>query len=100
MLELGEMSQQLHELVGTMAAASKVQQLFCYGDQALHIARAASNLGASAFHTDDRVELCCAVRAYLRPGDVILFKASRGMRLEDCIAEIFRQEESRHAVLD
>ena len=99
-MELGEMSQQLHELVGTMAAASKVQQLFCYGDQALHIARAASNLGASAFHTDDRVELCCAVRAYLRPGDVILFKASRGMRLEDCIAEIFRQEESRHAVLD
>ncbi|MBQ8823995.1 MAG: UDP-N-acetylmuramoyl-tripeptide--D-alanyl-D-alanine ligase, partial [Ruminococcus sp.] len=85
MLELGTLSQKLHSMVGEMAASSNADQIFCYGDAALAIARSASALGASVFHTDDVIELCSAVRAYLRPGDVVLFKASRGMKLETWI---------------
>lgn len=100
MLELGDLSRKLHEIVGAMTPASGADQIFCYGKQAKYIAKAASEGGASVFHTEDKTELCSAIRAYLRPGDLILFKASRGMHLEDCIKEIFRQEDEQNAVLD
>lgn len=100
MLELGKLSPKLHSMVGDMAAASHLDQLFCYGKESLAIAGTASAAGTSVFHTEDKIELCSAVRAYLRPGDVLLFKASRGMHLEDCMEEIFRQEESVHAVVE
>ncbi len=99
MLELGDLSRKLHEIVGDMTLASSADQIFCYGEQAQYIAKTASEGGASVFHTEDKTELCSAIRAYLRPGDLLLFKASRGMHLEDCIKEIFRQEDEQNAVL-
>lgn len=100
MLELGDLSRKLHEIVGDMSLVSGADQIFCYGKNAKYIAKAAAKGGASVFHTEDKTELCSAIRAYLRPGDLILFKASRGMHLEDCIKEIFRQEDEQDAVLD
>lgn len=100
MLELGKLSPKLHSMVGDMATASHLDQLFCYGKESIAIARAAAAAGTSVFHTEDQIELCSAIRAYLRPGDVLLFKASRGMHLEDCMEEIFRQEESAHAAVE
>lgn len=89
MLELGEMSRQLHTLVGEMVAESEVDSLFCYGPESFYLAQRAAMLGVSVFQTEDADELCAAVKKYMRPGDTILFKASRGMRLEDCISVIF-----------
>lgn len=100
MLELGELSPKLHEIVGDMTLTSGTDQIFCYGSAAKYIAKKATEGGASVFHTEDKTELCSAVRAYLRTGDLLLFKASRGMRLEECIKEIFRQEDEQDAVLD
>lgn len=100
MLELGKLSRKLHEMVGAMALVSGADHIFCYGENARYIADAAAEGGASVFHTEDKTELCSAVRAYLRTGDLLLFKASRGMHLEDCIKEIFRQEDEHNAVLD
>ncbi len=100
MLELGDLSRKLHEIVGDMTLISGADQVFCYGEQAKYIAKAASNGGMSVFHTEDKTELCSAVRAYLRAGDLLLFKASRGMHLEDCIKEIFKQEDEQNAILD
>ncbi len=100
MLELGNLSQKLHEIVGEMTLASDADQIFCYGSAAKHIADTAAKGGVSVFHTEDKTELCSAVRAYLRTGDLLLFKASRGMHLEDCIKEIFAEEDEHHAVLD
>ena len=39
MLELGEMSRQLHTLVGDMAAESEVDALFCYGKESFYLAQ-------------------------------------------------------------
>lgn len=101
MLELGEMSRQLHTLVGDMAAASEVDALFCLGTEAFYIAQRAAMQKVSVYHTEDRRELCRVIRSYLRPGDAVLFKASRGMHLEDCIDMIFDQgEDTENAVLD
>ena len=100
MLELGKLSPKLHSMVGDMASCSHLDQLFCYGKASIDIAKTAAADGTSVFHTEDPTELCSAVRAYLRPGDVILFKASHGMHLETCIEEIFGQEEVAHAAVE
>jgi UDP-N-acetylmuramoyl-tripeptide--D-alanyl-D-alanine ligase len=101
MLELGELSRQLHTLVGEMVAASEVDKLFCLGKESFYLAQRAAMQEVSVYHTEDRKELCNAIRQELRPGDVVLFKASRGMHLEDCIDVIFEQEEDTdHAFLD
>ena len=100
MLELGKLSPKLHSMVGDMASASHLDQLFCYGKASIDIAKTAAADGTSVFHTEDSTELCSAVRAYLRPGDVILFKSSQGMQLETCIEEIFGQEEVAHAAVE
>jgi UDP-N-acetylmuramoyl-tripeptide--D-alanyl-D-alanine ligase len=33
--------------------------------------------------------LAAALKAYLRPGDVVWFKASRGMRLEEVLQSLY-----------
>lgn len=92
MLELGAMSGRLHAMVGNMVSASGVDMLFCYGKESSeHLAPAAAPVKAAAFL--DQVQLCEAVKAYLRPKDILLFKASRGMHLEECMEIIFGQEE-------
>lgn len=100
MLELGEMSRQLHTLVGEMVAECEVDALFCLGKESFYLAQRAAMLAVSVYHTEDPRELCCVMRQYLRQGDVVLFKASRGMHLEDCISVIFEQEDAEDAVLD
>ncbi len=101
MLELGDMSRQLHTLVGEMVAQCEVDALFCYGKESFYLAQRAAMLEVSVYHTEDRKELCRVVRQFLRPEDAVLFKASRGMHLEDCINVIFEQEEeAEDAVLD
>jgi UDP-N-acetylmuramoyl-tripeptide--D-alanyl-D-alanine ligase len=91
MLELGPESAQLHAEVGRYAA-TRVDQLVTLGEAARAI-----DDGARAQLTDERVFHAAdpraaaeRVRAVSRPGDVILVKASRGMRLErviDALAE-------------
>lgn len=100
MLELGDMSRQLHTLVGDMVAECEVDALFCYGKASLYLAKRAAMQAISVYHTEDPRELCRVIRQYLRPGDVVLFKASRGMHLEDCMTAIFEQEDNDDAILD
>ncbi|HXU73885.1 MAG TPA: UDP-N-acetylmuramoyl-tripeptide--D-alanyl-D-alanine ligase [Polyangia bacterium] len=76
MLELGPESATLHAEVGAYAAA-RVDQLVAVGPQSRHM--------GSTFHTDDVEAATARVRAVSRAGDVILVKASRGMRLERVI---------------
>jgi UDP-N-acetylmuramoyl-tripeptide--D-alanyl-D-alanine ligase len=81
MLELGPESARLHREVGAYAAA-RVDQLITVGAQ--------SKAMSASFHTDDARAAAARVRAVSRAGDVILVKASRGMRLErviDALAE-------------
>ncbi|MCC8111531.1 MAG: UDP-N-acetylmuramoyl-tripeptide--D-alanyl-D-alanine ligase [Ruminococcus sp.] len=101
MLELGEMSRQLHTLVGEMVAEFEVDALFCYGKESFYLAQRAAMQEIPVYHTDDKQELCRVIRQFLRPEDAILFKASRGMHLEDCISVIFEhEEEAKDAFLD
>ncbi|MDE7122181.1 MAG: UDP-N-acetylmuramoyl-tripeptide--D-alanyl-D-alanine ligase, partial [Oscillospiraceae bacterium] len=88
MLELGEMSPALHAKVGEMVKQSGIDMLFCYGTASRHIAEHAGD-SVEIFCTEDPEILTEQLRETLRDGDVILFKASHGMHLENMIETLY-----------
>lgn len=92
MLELGERAPELHSAVGKYAAEEGVDLLICYGHNAAYIAKGAEVAGLHAGCTTDKSMLCDYLKAVLREGDTVLFKGSRGMKLEETIAEIYGKE--------
>ncbi len=91
MKELGEYSKQLHTDVGKAVAAKGICKLCTFGKDAESIALGAINHGFSHdgisinSDTESPETTAIAIRAFINPGDVILFKASRAVRLERVI---------------
>lgn len=91
MLELGSFSEKLHRGVGTNAAFYGLDKLYCFGCDASYIAEGAKEAGMSE---DNIVTICDisgadilgdALKNELKTGDNVLFKASRGVKLERVI---------------
>ena len=62
--------------------------LYCYGPAAKHIAaKAGDKFGV--FSTEDASLLTEKLQNYLKEGDVVLFKASHGMHLENIIEAVY-----------
>ena len=82
MFELGETAPALHEEVGRAAASSGIDWIVGMGELAPHTVAGAASQGAraAAFGTLDG--LLAALEAGLRPGDWVLVKGSRAMRME------------------
>jgi len=80
MLELGEDSGKAHEGMGRLLAGSKADKVFLYGKET---SVAGETLEAGRFfHTCDIKELAPAVNGFVRDGDLVLLKGSRGCALE------------------
>ena len=84
MLELGETTRELHESLGAFAAEN-LEALFTVGELGQSIAEGARKAGMSEVFTLERETAAEEVGEYLRPGDALLIKASRGMHLEDIV---------------
>lgn len=92
MLELGSHSASAHEKVGILAA-KHADILLCYGKESQAMLKGAIEASAGqAKHYSDKLALAQELKAMARPGDVLLFKGSRGMRMEE-ILEQFIQED-------
>lgn len=90
MLELGERSAQMHRQVGRDAAAEGIDALFCYGEQARLIAEGAREAGCKAvFCFDEKDRLAEELCRWLAPGDCVLVKGSRGMKLEEVLEIVY-----------
>ena len=94
MLELGELSPMLHEKVAEFAAESKTDKLFCYGDECKYTVKRAMELGLDVTYINDKKELAQALKEYLQPKDAVLFKGSRGMKLEEVISMVYDSQEA------
>ncbi len=84
MLELGGRTQAEHYRIGRIAA-EKADMVFAYGPNAKRIISGAITGGmpdAKAQAFTDRDICASALRRAARPGDTLLFKGSRGMRME------------------
>ncbi len=81
MLELGDFAPAAHRTAGEQAAEA-ADLILAYGPLSRELVSAA---GDRARHFDTRENLLAALREAARPGDVILFKASHGMHLEQVL---------------
>ncbi|HEX3718249.1 MAG TPA: UDP-N-acetylmuramoyl-tripeptide--D-alanyl-D-alanine ligase [Verrucomicrobiae bacterium] len=96
MAELGGCSRAAHVEVGRRAAQSRLDRLFAIGHRASQIAAAARDRGLkSVVEIGDVEPAAQAVKEFARPGDVVLVKASRSMRLER-ITEALRGDCASH----
>lgn len=86
MLELGSYSEDAHIEVGRAVARTYVDALICYGEAARDIKRGAVMVGMkNARHFDDKAQAAKYLFELLSAGDAVIFKASRGMKLEEVI---------------
>ncbi len=90
MLELGEMSQQLHRQVGEYAAHSGADVIIACGKLAEDIYKGARESGkqTDTWYFPDKESLYSVLPGLISAGDAILVKASRGMRFEDVVKAI------------
>lgn len=90
MLELGDYSQSAHAQVGEMVAAANIDYLYTFGTASQYIVSGARANGMqNAFHFDTKQELSDSLLSLIEEGDTILFKASRGMKLEEVIHNVY-----------
>lgn len=84
MLELGGFSEEKHREVGEYAVQSGIDTLFTFGTYAAYISDEAKSNGLkNSFHFDSKEELVKKLSMVSHPGDIILLKGSRRMRMED-----------------
>ena len=89
MLELGEKSPQYHAEVGAFMAGHNVDELITYGELSINIGKAAEcNKSLKIRHFDTREEVDKYLDSDLKEGDTVLFKGSRGMKLNLCVDNI------------
>ena len=92
MAELGAHTAAAHAEIGRQAAELKIGQLFTVGKNSAITAQAARDAGLTRVIEFGEVEAAVrAVKNFLKPGDVVLLKASRSSRLER-IAETLREK--------
>jgi UDP-N-acetylmuramoyl-tripeptide--D-alanyl-D-alanine ligase len=87
MLELGPSSAHEHESVGRYLAEGKVDAVFLTGEGGSFIRKGCTGI-PDVFHFEKKKELASALKIFLRDLDVVLFKGSRGMRMDEILQEI------------
>jgi len=88
MLELGEAAPALHREVGEAAAAAGFDPVWAVGAFAGEVARGAAARGATTGTWPDADAAAAELPGRLRPGDLVLLKGSRGVRLERALASL------------
>ena len=95
MLELGSLSSAEHYRIGRLAVG-RCDILLSYGVNAARVVTGAVTGGMStrrALCFDDQDQLLHELRAVARPGDLLLFKGSRGMKMERVLRMFLDSEE-------
>lgn len=91
MLELGDYSQKLHEQVGEVVYQNKIDILMCNGENAKYIVKRAKEVGMpekNIYYFATKEEMTNKLKEITKSGDVVLLKASNGMRFFDIAEEM------------
>jgi UDP-N-acetylmuramoyl-tripeptide--D-alanyl-D-alanine ligase len=98
MRELGESSREEHDAVGRLAVRLDISQLVVVGEPARPIHLGAcleGSWGEESVFVPDKDEAVTWLRQHLRPGDVVLVKASRAAALEEVATALVEEEKGR-----
>ena len=90
MLELGDQAPALHGKIGALAVQSGISRLYARGEFADQMISGARDEGLPAGSTmiGSRREIIADLIGWLRPGDWLLVKGSRGMAMEKVVEAI------------
>ena len=91
MLELGQLSKDLHKSVGEAVFEEKIDLLFCFGEMSKYYIKGAVKKGfdeTKARLFDSKDELSNYLKSVIKEKDAVLFKASRGMKFESIIEDL------------
>lgn len=89
--ELGEKAESIHKQVGAVVVCYGMDRIFCFGNYSsqMYEGGIASNPNAPIFAFEDRDAMEKEIQEYIRPGDLILWKASRDTHIELSIDKLF-----------
>ncbi len=96
MKELGESAPGHHEACGRAAAENGFTMLLAWGEMAGHYAGGAARggMGSAGIHTfETKEDLTRFLSDSLLPGDVVLVKGSRSMKMEEVVAAVTERGE-------
>lgn len=96
MLELGSCAMAEHHRIGRIAQIRKIDRIFAYGVNASRVATGAVTGGMKnkfANFYDDQDQLIHDLRFQAKPGDTLLFKGSRGMKMERILQLFWKDED-------
>ena len=88
MLELGDFAEAAHASLGVDVARYSIDYLVVVGDLSAHIVKSAVASGLNKKNTATATDHKCAVsflKKHVRPGDCLLVKGSRGVRMEEVV---------------
>ena len=87
MFELGEHSKELHKKIGEFAVEAGISKLYAVGRFSESVAEGArlKEMNQNAIFTGSRKEILAHLRKGLEPGDWVLVKGSRAMKMEDIV---------------
>lgn len=88
MLELGELSSKAHREIGQAAVAYGCSALFALGPRSSEMVSVVGGDPLIARHYEKKSDLLYDLLAYISPGDAILIKGSRGMKMEEIVSEL------------
>lgn len=94
MLELGDISIKAHRDVGKYAVSKDTSYIVAVGEKAKDIAEGAIEAGAKkeqVLHFKDNTEAGKFLINFTIPGDVLVVKGSRGMKMEEIVNLLTRQ---------
>lgn len=87
MLELGEQSKALHAGLAEFAE-EHADMFFLYGREMTALRDELTKRGAKVFHSENKQELTELLLNEIKSGDTVLFKGSRGMKMEEIAEKI------------
>ncbi len=95
MLELGDFSEELHRKVGEEVYKNKIDILLCYGENSIKMIEETQRLGMKKENThyfQKKEDILEYLKNNMKSGDVILFKASNGMKFYELVENLIKSE--------
>ena len=101
MRELGESSRDEHDAIGRLAVRLDISQLLVVGEPArpMHLGACLEGSWAEeSVFVEDNDQALAWLREHVRPGDVVLFKASRAAALETVAEALLADKDEKEII--
>ena len=95
MFELGDYAKELHKKVGKEVAKNNIDVLICSGENSKYIEQEAEKCGMKKdqiYYIQDKEEILKIIKEIAKKDDIILFKASNGMKFYELANTVIEEE--------